>query len=47
MTKLLEKSFKEAADLSKLEQNALARWLLEEIMTEKNGKRHSLNLKTF
>lgn len=37
MTKLLEKAFKEAANLSELEQNALARWLLEEIITEKIG----------
>jgi len=35
MTKLLEKAFKEAAKLSNVEQNALARWLLEELKSDK------------
>ncbi|MGB9627416.1 MAG: hypothetical protein ACPL6D_02030 [Thermodesulfobacteriota bacterium] len=35
MTKLLEKAFEEASKLSELEQNALARWLIEEIISEK------------
>ncbi len=29
MTKLLEKAFKEASMLPKLEQNALAQWLID------------------
>ncbi|OGU74528.1 MAG: hypothetical protein A2V93_08435 [Ignavibacteria bacterium RBG_16_34_14] len=35
MTKLLEKAFKKASKLSKVEQNAVAKWLLEELETEK------------
>ena len=35
MTKLLEKAFEEASKLSELEQNTLARWLIDEIMAEK------------
>ncbi|MCF6148908.1 MAG: hypothetical protein E3K37_09635 [Candidatus Kuenenia sp.] len=35
MTKLLEKAFEEASKLSELEQNALARWLIDEIIAEK------------
>lgn len=31
MTKLLEKAFNEAARLPDLEQNALAKWLLDEL----------------
>ncbi|MCF8027101.1 MAG: hypothetical protein K9K81_01935 [Desulfobacteraceae bacterium] len=35
MTQLLEKAFEEAAKLPDLEQNALARWLMDEIISEK------------
>jgi hypothetical protein len=35
MTKLLEKAFKEAAKLSKKEQDALARVLLDELTSER------------
>jgi len=31
MTKLLEKAFKEASRLSVVDQNALAKWLLDRI----------------
>ncbi len=35
MTKLLEKAFTEASKLPKVEQNALAKWLLNELETER------------
>jgi len=35
MTQLLEQAFNEAAKLSELEQNTLARWLLLELASEK------------
>ena len=35
MTKLLEKAFTEASKLTKVEQNALAKWLLEELEAER------------
>ena len=35
MTRLLEKAFAEAKRLSEAEQNALARWLLEEIESDR------------
>lgn len=35
MTKLLEKAFKNASKLSDIEQNALAKWLLEELEAER------------
>ncbi len=35
MTELLKKAFEEAAKLSELEQNKLARWLIEEILAER------------
>lgn len=35
MTKLLDKAFEEASKLPELEQNALARWLMDEIISEK------------
>ncbi|MBN2700060.1 MAG: hypothetical protein JXR29_01255 [Methylothermaceae bacterium] len=35
MTKLLEKAFEEASKLPELEQNALAHWLIEEVLAEK------------
>ena len=34
MTKLLEKAFKEASKLPVIDQNALAKWLLEELEAE-------------
>jgi len=34
MTKLLEKAFKEASKLPVVEQNALAKWLVEELEAE-------------
>mgnify|MGYP007070737955 FL=1 len=34
MTKLLEKAFKEASKLPKLEQNAFAKWVMDEWETE-------------
>ena len=39
MTTLLEKAFKEASTLPELEQNALARWLIDEIIAEKKWER--------
>jgi len=35
MTKLLEKAFRELRKLPESEQNAVAKWLLEELRTEK------------
>jgi len=35
MTKLLEKAFKEASRLPGVDQNALAKWVLEELKAEK------------
>ncbi len=35
MTKLLEKAFKKAAKLPEVEQNALAKWLLDELETDR------------
>ena len=35
MTKLLEKAFKEASALPEIEQNSLAKWVIEEIKAEK------------
>jgi len=39
MTKLLEKAFEEASKLSELEQNTFARWLIDEIITEKKWEK--------
>ena len=39
MTKLLEKAFKEASKLPEFEQNALARWLIDEIISEKKWEK--------
>ncbi|QCQ21392.1 hypothetical protein [Desulfoglaeba alkanexedens] len=39
MTQLLEKAFEEASKLSELEQNALARWLIEEIISDKKWEK--------
>jgi hypothetical protein len=35
MTKQLMKAFKEASELPEIEQNALAKWLLEEIQSDR------------
>ena len=35
MTILLEKAFKKASQLSKVEQNVFAKWIIEELETEK------------
>jgi hypothetical protein len=34
MTKLLERAFKEASKLPEIEQNVLARWVMEELEAE-------------
>jgi len=39
MTKLLEKAFEEASKLPELEQNALAKQLLNELTAEKNWEK--------
>ncbi len=39
MTKLLEKAFEDASKLPGIEQNALAKWLLEELEAEKKWDR--------
>ncbi len=39
MTKLLDKAFEEASKLPELEQNALARWLIDEIISEKKWEK--------
>jgi len=39
MTKLLEKAFEEAARLPELEQNTLAKWLLDELHSERQWAR--------
>jgi hypothetical protein len=39
MTKLLEKAFKRASRLSELDQNALAKWLLEELESDRKWAR--------
>jgi len=39
MTKLLEKAFKEASKLPEVQQNVLARWLLEELEAERKWDR--------
>lgn len=35
MTKLLEKAFKEASKLPNVEQNSVAKWLIEELEAER------------
>ena len=39
MTKLLEKAFAEASKLPEIEQNKVARWLLEELASEKRWEK--------
>ena len=45
MTKLLEQAFEKPSKLPELEQNALARWLLDEIISEKKWKKYLPNRK--
>jgi hypothetical protein len=39
MTKLLERAFKEASKLPEVDQNALAKWVMEELEAEKQWER--------
>jgi hypothetical protein len=39
MTKLLKEAFKKASELPDIEQNALARWLMEELGAEKEWEK--------
>lgn len=39
MTKQLEKAFEEASKLPEMEQNALAKWLLDELHSEREWAR--------
>jgi len=39
MTKLLERAFKEAGKLPEVEQNALAKWVLEELESERKWEK--------
>jgi len=39
MTKLLERAFKEASKLPEVEQNALAKWVIEELESEDRWKK--------
>ncbi len=39
MTKLLEKAFKEVSRLPEMEQNIFARWLLDELLSERKWER--------
>jgi len=39
MTKLLEKAFKKASKLPQVEQNALAKWMMEELEAESKWER--------
>jgi hypothetical protein len=39
MTQLLEHAFKEVSKLSELEQNVLAKWLLEELASERRWEK--------
>jgi hypothetical protein len=39
MTKLLEKAFEEASKLPELDQNALAKWVLDELSSEREWEK--------
>ena len=39
MTRLLERAFKEASKLPEVEQNALAKWVMEELQSEGKWQR--------
>lgn len=47
MTLLLNQAFEEASKLLDMQQNIIARWLLDELLAEKNGLRYLPNLKIF
>jgi hypothetical protein len=47
MTELLEKAFKKASKLPEMEQNVIAKWLIDELESEKNGKDCLLNRKIY
>ena len=47
MTQLLEKAFEEASKLPEMEHNIVAKWLIDELTSEKNGKKHLLNRKIY
>ena len=47
MTQLLNQAFQEASKLPDMQQNIIAKWLLDELFVEKNGTRYSPNLKIF
>ena len=39
MTQLLEKAFKKASKLSEMEQNIIAKWLIDELESEKKWEK--------
>ncbi|MBW1796201.1 MAG: hypothetical protein JRJ38_17575, partial [Deltaproteobacteria bacterium] len=39
MTQLLEKAFKKASKLPEMEQNVIAKWLIDELESEKKWER--------
>lgn len=47
MTQLLEQAFAEAAKLPDLQQNRLAKWLIDELLIEKNEILVLQNLKIY
>ena len=47
MTQLLNQAFQEISKLSDMQQNIIARWLLNELLVEKSVIRYLLNLKIF
>lgn len=47
MTQLLERAFQAASKLSDIQQNMFARWVLDELLAEKNGIHCLLSLKIF
>ncbi|MBV5309437.1 hypothetical protein [Chromatium okenii] len=47
MTQLLKQAFQEASKLPDIQQNMIARWLLDELSVEKSGIFCLLNLKIF
>jgi hypothetical protein len=42
MTKLLERAFKKASKLPQVEQNLLAKWLMEELEAESKWERKTI-----
>jgi len=47
MTELLKKALEEASKLPKFEQNALARWLIDEIIAERKWEKTLADLKAW